>query len=102
MFTWSINSSVDVPLPLWRTENRPAIDETNSLVPHSAPSKPPLCAHQHEWVAPLTLEAQDHPFAFTLVRGLCFVVMCANFYFEGLDSFMTDTKEEEVLKMRQR
>lgn len=60
MFTWSINSSVDLPWPLGRTEYRPAFDKANSLVPHSPPSKAPLNAHHHEWVAPLTLDAQDH------------------------------------------
>ena len=45
MFTWSINSSVDVPLAIRRAEYRPAIDKANSLVPHSLPSKPPLYAH---------------------------------------------------------
>lgn len=38
------------PLAIRRTEHRPAIDKANSLVPHSAPSKPPLNAHQHWWV----------------------------------------------------
>lgn len=54
MFTWSINSSVDVPMAIRRTEYRPAIDKANSLVPHSPPSKLPLNTHQHEWAAPHT------------------------------------------------
>lgn len=96
MFTWSINSSVDVPWPLGRTEYRPAIDKANSLVPHSAPSKAPLKAHHREWVAPHTLDAQDHTFpALMLVTGLWFG-HALNFYFEVVDSLMTSFRQEEV------
>lgn len=56
MFTRSINCSVDVPWPLGRTEYRPAIDKANSLVPHSAPSKPPL-------YTPITVSG-SHPLLF--------------------------------------
>lgn len=36
-------------LVIRRTEYRPTIDKANSLVSHSAPSKPPLHTHQPEW-----------------------------------------------------
>lgn len=85
MFTWTINSAVDVPLAIRRTEYRPAIDKANSLVPHSPPSKPPLTAHQHEWVTSHTLEAEDHAFpAFQTVTGVWSDVACITVYFEEL------------------
>lgn len=62
MLTWSIDSPCWCLLAIRRTEYKPAIDKANSLVSHSAPSKPPLNAHQHEWLAPHTgkLEGTTH------------------------------------------
>ncbi|MEQ2166183.1 hypothetical protein GOODEAATRI_025269, partial [Goodea atripinnis] len=52
MFTCGPSAALFMPpLAIRKTEYRPTIDKTNSLVSHSAPSKPPLDAHQPEWAA---------------------------------------------------
>lgn len=88
MFTWSISSSVDVLLAIRRPEYRPAIDEANSLVPHSPPSKPPLNAHRHEWVAPHTGSWGSHTFC--LYADIMVLVSHSVLWRRSVSSLVTD------------
>lgn len=54
-------------LAIRETEDKPAIDKANSLVPHSPPSRPPLNAHQCERLA---FHTEDHSLpVFVLLMG---------------------------------